>query len=213
MATASSQLNESGLSASAPLSGRQAYSACPPPAMPVEATIRSPLLNLFTSLPRLSTSLANSVPRTRAFQGFPMPNMSLAIGRMDLVTNVKLRTLQSPVDTVVACMAIRTRCPWERVCPPPLTEVDREGRIGCAEWLSRVFPLGLLSTTAARDAQVWMAPRRAPRHQGRVGTRLARCVPCERDESHATKPASPTSNARQNAGHHLGTPGFVTMLA
>ena len=76
--------------------------------MPVEATIWSPVLNLFTSLPTLSTSPANSVPRTRSFQGFPIPNMSLAIGRMDLVTNVKLRTLQSPVDTVVACTAMRT---------------------------------------------------------------------------------------------------------
>src|SRR5688500_13434003 len=34
--------------------------------------------------------------------------MSLAKGSMDLVTNVKLRMLQSAVDTVVACMAIRT---------------------------------------------------------------------------------------------------------
>ena len=34
--------------------------------------------------------------------------MSLAKGRIDLVTKVKLRMLQSPVDTVVACMAITT---------------------------------------------------------------------------------------------------------
>src|SRR2546425_594871 len=108
MATASSQLSESGLIAKAPFSGRHAYWACPPPPMPVDATTRSPLLNLFTSLPARSTSPANSVPRMRSFQGFPTPNMSFAIGRMDLVTNVKLRTLQSPVDTVVACIAIRT---------------------------------------------------------------------------------------------------------
>ena len=44
----------------------------------------------------------------RSFHGFPIPNMSFAIGRMDLVTKVKLRTLQSPVDTVVACIAIKT---------------------------------------------------------------------------------------------------------
>src|SRR5436189_6375300 len=44
----------------------------------------------------------------RAFQGFPIPNISFAMGRIDLVTNVKLRTLQSAVDTVVACMAIST---------------------------------------------------------------------------------------------------------
>lgn len=42
IATASSQLRESALSASEPLSGTHAYSAWPPPAMPVEATIRSP---------------------------------------------------------------------------------------------------------------------------------------------------------------------------
>ena len=108
MATASSQLSESGMIANAPFSGRHAYWACPPPAMPVDATTRSPLLNFFTSLPARSTSPANSVPRMRAFQGFPTPNMSFAIGSMDLVTNVKLRTLQSPVDTVVACMAIKT---------------------------------------------------------------------------------------------------------
>ncbi len=76
--------------------------------MPVEATTRSPVLNLVTSLPAPSTSPANSVPRTRAFQGFPIPNMSFASGSMDLVTKVKLRMLQSPVDTVVACIAIRT---------------------------------------------------------------------------------------------------------
>src|SRR6185436_7647553 len=56
----------------------------------------------------LSTSPAISVQRTRAFQGFPIPNMSLANGSMDLVTNVKLRMLQSAVDTVVAYMAIKT---------------------------------------------------------------------------------------------------------
>src|SRR4051812_12578752 len=76
--------------------------------MPVEATTRSPVLYLLTSLPAPSTSPANSVPRTRSFQGFLMPNMSFAIGSMDLVTKVKLRTLQSPVDTVVACILIRT---------------------------------------------------------------------------------------------------------
>src|SRR2546428_3054454 len=42
------------------------------------------------------------------FHGFPIPNMSFAIGRMDLVTKVKFRTLQSPVDTVAACILIRT---------------------------------------------------------------------------------------------------------
>src|SRR4030095_432211 len=60
----------------------------------------------FTSLSVLSHSSANSVPRTRAFQGFRMPNVSLANGSIDLVTNVKLRILQSPVDTVVACIAV-----------------------------------------------------------------------------------------------------------
>src|SRR5688572_21412857 len=108
IATACSQLSESGLSATAPASGRHAYCACPPPAAPVEATTRSPVLTLATSFPTRSTSPDSSVPRTRAFHGFPIPNMSFAIGSMDLVTNVKLRTLQSPVDTVVACMAIRT---------------------------------------------------------------------------------------------------------
>src|SRR5688572_2031565 len=107
IATACSQLSESGLSATAPASGRHAYSACPPPAAPLEAMTRSPVLNLVTSFPTRSTSPDSSVPRTRAFHGFPIPNMSLAIGSMDLVTNVKLRTLQSPVDTVVACIAIR----------------------------------------------------------------------------------------------------------
>jgi hypothetical protein len=34
--------------------------------------------------------------------------MSFAIGSMDLVTKVKLRTLQSAVDTVVASTAMRT---------------------------------------------------------------------------------------------------------
>src|SRR4029450_6086031 len=48
------------------------------------------------------------VPRVRSFQGFPTPNMSFAIGSMDLVTNVKLRILQSAVDTVVACVGSRT---------------------------------------------------------------------------------------------------------
>lgn len=108
MAATSSQLSESGLIAKAPFSGRHAYRACPLPAMPVEATTRSPVLNLLTSLPAPSTSPANSVPRTRPFQGFLMPNMSFAIGSMDLVTKVKLRTLQSPLDTVVACILIRT---------------------------------------------------------------------------------------------------------
>ena len=108
IATACSQLSESGLIATAPVSGRHAYCACPPPAAPFEATTRSPVLNLVTSFPARSTSPANSVPRTRAFQGFLIPNMSFAIGSMDLVTNVKLRTLQSPVDTVVACIAMRT---------------------------------------------------------------------------------------------------------
>src|SRR5438105_2499144 len=108
MATASFQLRTFGMIAKAPFSKSHAYWACPPPAMPVDATIRSPLLNLFTSFPTRSTSPANSVPRMRFFQGFPTPNMSFAIGRMDLLTNVKLRMLQSPVETVVACMAIRT---------------------------------------------------------------------------------------------------------
>ena len=81
MATASSQLSESGLITTAPVSGRHAYCACPPPAMPVEATTRSPVLNLVTSLPAPSTSPANSVPRTRSFHGFPIPNMSFAIGQ------------------------------------------------------------------------------------------------------------------------------------
>src|SRR3954469_15733471 len=44
----------------------------------------------------------------RVFHGFPIPNISFAMGRIDLVTNVKLRMLQSPVDTVVARMAIST---------------------------------------------------------------------------------------------------------
>ena len=46
--------------------------------------------------------------RGRAFQGFPIPNVSLAKGSIDLVTKVKLRMLQSAVDTVAAWMAIRT---------------------------------------------------------------------------------------------------------
>ena len=62
----------------------------------------------FYLFPARSTSPASSVPRIRAFHGFLIPNMTFAIGSMDLVTNVKLRTLQSPVDTVVACIAIRT---------------------------------------------------------------------------------------------------------
>jgi hypothetical protein len=69
---------------------------------------RSPVLNLVTFFPTRLTSPASSVPRIRAFHGFPIPNMSFAIGSMDLVTNVKLRMLQSPVDTVVACIAMRS---------------------------------------------------------------------------------------------------------
>ena len=34
------------------------------------------------------------------------------------------------------------RCSWEPVCPSPSTGEDREVRIGCAESLSQVFPLG-----------------------------------------------------------------------
>ena len=92
MARASSQLSECDLSANAPFSGRHA------------------------SLPALYTTPANSVPRTRAFQGFPIPNMSLAKGSMDLVTKVKLRMLQS---------AITTHAPRD-----PYDAVDLPARVG-----------------------------------------------------------------------------------
>ena len=143
--TASSQLRESGLIAKAPFSGRHAYWACPPPAIPVEPKTRSPVLNLETSLPAPTTSPANSVPRMRSFQGFPIPNMSFAIGIMDFVTKVKLRMLQSPVDTVDACTRIRTSLSLEQACPPPRTGGGRGSRTGCAESLSDALPLGLLS--------------------------------------------------------------------
>jgi hypothetical protein len=94
--------------ANAAFSWRHAYWACPPPAMPVEPKTRSPALNLTTSLPSPTIFPANSVPRIRSFQGLPGPNISLAIGSMDLVTNVKSRMLQSPVDTVVVCTFMRS---------------------------------------------------------------------------------------------------------
>src|SRR5439155_17553955 len=47
-------------------------------------------------------------PEDACFPRLSNTEHQFAMGRIDLVTNVKLRTLQSPVDTVVACMAIST---------------------------------------------------------------------------------------------------------
>ena len=73
---------------------------------PLYAKTWSPTLNLLTPLPTDSISPESSVPRM-GIRGLEKPKISSAKGPNPFGT-LRVRALQSPAVTVVACTLIRT---------------------------------------------------------------------------------------------------------
>ena len=105
-AAASSSERLAGFGTIAPLAGIALNSAWHPMPMPELATTESPALNFVTFLPTATMSPANSEPRIRC-RGPKRPSIGRA-SRLKPAGMSRLRTRQSPDDTVVARTLIRT---------------------------------------------------------------------------------------------------------